>query len=82
MHTPCFTLDYAAPEVLRQAMPGDGVGYDESCDLWSLGVVLVRPSFTSDRAEEFFGFNDVGGVFFSFAVHDVVRKDALPVQQS
>lgn len=41
MKTPCFTLNYAAPEVLRQAMnshPNDG--YDESCDLWSLGVIL------------------------------------------
>jgi ribosomal protein S6 kinase alpha-5 len=75
MQTPCFTLSYAAPEVLRQALftttttttatvtstttttttngvevkgtkedtastiePGQG--YDESCDLWSLGVIL------------------------------------------
>ena len=49
--TPCFTLHYAAPEVLKTALnpssqirPSDG-GYDESCDLWSLGVILVR--FTS-----------------------------------
>ncbi|KAJ7307511.1 hypothetical protein JRQ81_009535 [Phrynocephalus forsythii] len=34
MQTPCFTLQYAAPELLQ-----DG-GYDESCDLWSLGVIL------------------------------------------
>ncbi|XP_022915732.1 ribosomal protein S6 kinase alpha-5-like isoform X2 [Onthophagus taurus] len=36
MHTPCFTLHYAAPEVLN----GDPSGYDETCDLWSLGVIL------------------------------------------
>ena len=41
MKTPCFTLHYAAPEVLRQALDGEQ-GYDESCDLWSLGVILVR----------------------------------------
>lgn len=35
MQTPCFTLQYAAPELLAQQ------GYDESCDLWSLGVILV-----------------------------------------
>lgn len=35
MQTPCFTLQYAAPELLVQQ------GYDESCDLWSLGVILV-----------------------------------------
>lgn len=34
LHTPCFTLPYAAPEVLARQ------GYDESCDLWSLGAVL------------------------------------------
>ncbi|XP_066254452.1 ribosomal protein S6 kinase alpha-5-like isoform X1 [Euwallacea similis] len=36
LHTPCFTLHYAAPEVLK----GDPAGYDENCDLWSLGVIL------------------------------------------
>lgn len=32
--TPCFTLPYAAPEVLACQ------GYDESCDMWSLGAVM------------------------------------------
>lgn len=36
LHTPCFTLHYAAPEVLN----GDPQGYDENCDFWSLGVIL------------------------------------------
>lgn len=36
LHTPCYTLHYAAPEVLK----GDPEGYDENCDLWSLGVIL------------------------------------------
>jgi len=43
--TPCFTLHYAAPEVLRHALKLTNQtaadDYDESCDLWSLGVVLV-----------------------------------------
>ncbi|XP_078473147.1 ribosomal protein S6 kinase alpha-5-like isoform X1 [Lampetra planeri] len=34
LKTPCFTLQYAAPELLQHA------GYDESCDVWSLGVIL------------------------------------------
>ncbi len=38
--TPCFTLHYAAPEVLKRAV-GSVQEYDESCDLWSLGVILV-----------------------------------------
>lgn len=42
--TPCFTLTYAAPEVLH-GMKDNGnvhnnVGYDDSCDIWSLGVIL------------------------------------------
>ena len=40
MTTPCFTLHYAAPEVLKRAITNGGE-YDESCDLWSLGVILV-----------------------------------------
>lgn len=39
--TPCFTLHYAAPEVLRTATGASTEGYDESCDLWSLGVIMV-----------------------------------------
>ncbi|EDO39163.1 predicted protein, partial [Nematostella vectensis] len=38
LQTPCFTLSYAAPEVLDQTVSNSG--YDESCDLWSLGVIL------------------------------------------
>lgn len=48
MKTPCFTLHYAAPEVLRQAVQQGAGGYDETCDWWSLGVVLVSESFDDD----------------------------------
>ena len=44
MRTPCFTLQYAAPEVIDQGLPQTSCsanGYNESCDLWSLGVILV-----------------------------------------
>ena len=45
LSTPCFTLQYAAPEVLKMALVPKDIhkerGYDESCDLWSLGVILV-----------------------------------------
>ncbi|CAI4223181.1 unnamed protein product [Auanema sp. JU1783] len=38
LKTPCFTLQYAAPEVLDV---GDTLPeYNEQCDLWSLGVIL------------------------------------------
>ena len=36
--TPCYTLAYAAPEVLSTRQDH---GYTEACDLWSLGVILV-----------------------------------------
>uniref|UniRef100_A0A674CRU2 Ribosomal protein S6 kinase n=1 Tax=Salmo trutta TaxID=8032 RepID=A0A674CRU2_SALTR len=34
LQTPCFTLQYAAPELFHST------GYDQACDLWSLGVIL------------------------------------------
>jgi len=40
MLTPCFSLPYAAPEVLDTALRTSQEGYNESCDLWSLGVIL------------------------------------------
>ena len=38
LQTPCFTLQYAAPELFHST------GYDKGCDLWSLGVILVQTS--------------------------------------
>lgn len=32
--TPCYTAQFVAPEVLKRQ------GYDMSCDVWSLGVLL------------------------------------------
>ena len=46
MNSPCFTLQYAAPEVLRQTFLTNGDGYSEACDLWNLGVILVRMYFS------------------------------------
>ncbi|KAJ1078644.1 hypothetical protein K5549_000826 [Capra hircus] len=57
LKTPCFTLHYAAPELLNHS------GYDESCDLWSLGVILptgvpaapeeLRPETHAEQREAF-----------------------------
>lgn len=40
LQTPCFTAAFAAPEVISQTTMR--TGYDESCDLWSLGVIMVN----------------------------------------
>ncbi|XP_075987788.1 ribosomal protein S6 kinase alpha-5-like [Anticarsia gemmatalis] len=39
MMTPCFSLPYAAPEVVSRARSTAAPGYGPQCDLWSLGVV-------------------------------------------
>ena len=39
LSTPCYTLQYAAPEVIE--LEDELPQYNQSCDLWSLGVVLV-----------------------------------------
>ncbi|CAK1595136.1 unnamed protein product [Parnassius mnemosyne] len=40
MMTPCFSLPYAAPEVVSCARSSSAPGYGASCDLWSLGVIF------------------------------------------
>ncbi|KAL4703944.1 hypothetical protein ACJJTC_009549, partial [Scirpophaga incertulas] len=40
MMTPCFSLPYAAPEVVSRARCPAAPGYGPACDLWSVGVVL------------------------------------------
>ena len=45
LQTPCFTAAYAAPEVISQTV--NRSGYDESCDLWSLGVIVVSQTQTA-----------------------------------
>ncbi len=47
--TPCYTLTYAAPEVLSTRHNG---GYTEACDLWSIGVILVSLTGTRGRGRE------------------------------
>lgn len=39
MDTPCYSVPYGAPEVVASEMGYNS--YDERCDLWSLGVILV-----------------------------------------
>ena len=49
MRTACFTLQYAAPEVIDQGLPQTSCsanGYNESCDIWSIGVILVSAKQT------------------------------------
>ncbi|XP_045540679.1 ribosomal protein S6 kinase alpha-4 [Papilio machaon] len=40
MMTPCFSLPYAAPEVVSCARSSTAPGYGPACDLWSLGVIF------------------------------------------
>lgn len=42
LSTPCYTLQYAAPEVIE--LDDELPQYNQQCDLWSLGVILVSIS--------------------------------------
>lgn len=58
LHTPCYTLPYAAPEVITQQ------GYDQSCDLWSLGAILYsmlsgKPPLRSNTLEKILFDSDI-----------------------
>lgn len=66
MQTPCFTLQYAAPELLAQQ------GYDESCDLWSLGVILVWDG-VSGRARGAWSLRSEG--FLMWASRDTTEAE-------
>ena len=41
LQTPCFTLSYDAPEILQNATGGKLTAYDDSVDIWSIGIILV-----------------------------------------
>ncbi|XP_053621045.1 ribosomal protein S6 kinase alpha-4-like isoform X2 [Plodia interpunctella] len=40
MMTPCFSLPYAAPEVVSRARSSSAPGYSARVDMWSLGVIF------------------------------------------
>ncbi|XP_060808068.1 ribosomal protein S6 kinase alpha-4 isoform X2 [Amyelois transitella] len=40
MMTPCFSLPYAAPEVVSRARSSTAPGYTPKVDMWSLGVIF------------------------------------------
>ncbi|XP_033878117.1 ribosomal protein S6 kinase alpha-1 isoform X1 [Acipenser ruthenus] len=82
--TPCYTANFVAPEVLKRR------GYDEGCDVWSLGVLLYTmlagytpfangPDDTPDEILSRIGsghFNIKGGNWdtVSEAARDLVSK--------
>ena len=94
MRTPCFTLQYAAPEVLDQsgltsgqaihgssqsatsppsnALKSPSDGYNESCDLWSLGVILVSPELGSQHLKA--PNSEASSIQFKFGLVEFRRK--------
>ena len=58
-HSMVGTTNYIAPEVLsvRSTIPNSVVGYNQSCDWWSVGVILYemivgRPPFLADDTRD------------------------------
>ncbi|ULU12600.1 hypothetical protein L3Y34_015682 [Caenorhabditis briggsae] len=76
--TPCYTAQFVAPEVLRKQ------GYDRSCDVWSLGVLLhtmltgftpfaMGPNDTPDQILQRVGD---GKITMTQPVWDTISEDA------
>ncbi|CAL2029055.1 unnamed protein product [Caenorhabditis brenneri] len=76
--TPCYTAQFVAPEVLRKQ------GYDRSCDVWSLGVLLhtmltgftpfaMGPNDTPDQILQRVGD---GKISMTHPVWDTISEDA------
>ena len=72
LQTPCFTLQYAAPELFESA------GYDKACDLWSLGVILVISPYLKLLTLTSVRLNEVLMTLCVFSsVHHAVRPGAI-----
>lgn len=68
----CGTLQYTAPEVLS------GVGYDERCDMWSVGAmlyaVLVGKTLYGGTQDEVFAKNSQGTIEWSRSFKKLSRE--------
>ena len=81
MLTPCFSLPYAAPEVLDTALRTSQEGYNESCDLWSLGVILVsHRKIASILSFVFYYLNSNGLAMITTNICCLLKSEPFHVQ--
>lgn len=69
------TSYYIAPEILNKT------GYDERCDVWSIGVILYilltgKPPFDGDGDEEITEQVKVGNVNFDDQIWNMISSEA------
>lgn len=70
------TSYYIAPEILNKT------GYDERCDVWSIGVILYilltgKPPFDGDGDEEITEQVKVGNVNFNDQIWNMISTEAM-----
>jgi calcium-dependent protein kinase len=80
MYTRACTPYYVAPEILGKS------GYNESCDLWSMGVIIFvllsgSPPFYGDNDREVLKSVQKGKYFFNPSAWSAISMDAMDLIQ-
>ncbi|XP_050680327.1 ribosomal protein S6 kinase alpha-5-like isoform X2 [Leptidea sinapis] len=88
MMTPCFSLPYAAPEVVSCARGSSMNGYGPACDMWSLGVITYcmlcgkAPFQPTSRREPLTSYMDrikAGSFTMEGAAWDKISSDSKSI---